>query len=283
MYLIFIIATLWLAVILIFINARISRSRYMRLRKNQIHNEEYGPKSDMKPAELGMTYDANTGNAEMAATLIDLHVRNVIALKQIRAGSGTLAGEYSISKGESSEPLETFEKYLVDKLFESGQSVKLTDFLVGPNFSLLSAKFSLKVMQSLQRKGYMFFYEGYENETYEQAIKQLLKRLVSIKGLYSIIGGIGTSALYATDKLKNDWPQIAGYRTYLEVAEKDRFTMDSNPKTHTQFFDRHLAYAIAVGVDDVWKAELLGARKLTSQQAKVLEKSRPQISLFFDK
>ena len=46
--------------------------------------------------------------------------------------------------------------------------------------------------------------------------------------------------------------ESAGFREYLEIAEKDELNLRNPPEKTPQLFERYLPYALALGVDQQW-------------------------------
>ncbi|MCW5580383.1 MAG: DUF2207 domain-containing protein, partial [Luteimonas sp.] len=46
--------------------------------------------------------------------------------------------------------------------------------------------------------------------------------------------------------------EIAGFRMYLEVAEKDELRVRRGPERTLELFEKYLPYALALGVENAW-------------------------------
>jgi uncharacterized membrane protein len=58
--------------------------------------------------------------------------------------------------------------------------------------------------------------------------------------------------------------QLEGFKLYLDVAEKDEMNLRNPPQLTPELFERHLPYAIALGVEQHWGERF--ARLLESMQ-----------------
>lgn len=52
--------------------------------------------------------------------------------------------------------------------------------------------------------------------------------------------------------------QIAGFKLYLSVAEADRLNMLHPPEKTPELFERYLAYALALDVEQQWAEQFAG-------------------------
>ncbi|HEY3379153.1 MAG TPA: DUF2207 domain-containing protein [Armatimonadota bacterium] len=52
--------------------------------------------------------------------------------------------------------------------------------------------------------------------------------------------------------------EIAGFRMYLETAEKDRLNLDNPPEKTPQLFEQYLPYALALDVEQAWCERFAG-------------------------
>lgn len=83
------------------------------------------------PAEAGTIDTARLERDDVIATLFDLAIRKYVKIEQTKKGSSFLSidlsnSDYTITKLKDEETLTLFERKLFDRLFENGNSIKLS-------------------------------------------------------------------------------------------------------------------------------------------------------------
>jgi uncharacterized membrane protein len=226
-----------------------------------------------------MYYD----NKTMTAAVVNLAVKGYLRINATVKSSGffvfgSVENEHSLTRidpDDNALPLAAGEKELYDELFRHGEVAVLDN---EHHEKLGKARSAHK--ESLKRdyrKNY-FQTNGFLN------IPAIL--IVLSTTVISLSVGRGPTALVILTivvmfltmvffaiimkrptmrgrKLLDD---MAGFRDYLEVAEKDEMNLRSPPEKTPQLFEAYLPFALALGVDQEWAEKFAGV--LASAQNK---------------
>ena len=220
---------------------------------------EFDPPEGWKPYEVNMLEYTGGNHRGLAATVLDLARRGVIKLTLLNEGK-----DYRIERLRDKErELDAYEAKTIELLF-----------VTGDEFSPLTGRVERSSMyqgmqnlldKTLVKKG---LYQS--SVTTSRALSILIVAItwfisyylvneyfydpllnISIIGL--IIGGI---CAYVMPKRLHAgtivYEQIEGFKTYINVAEKDRMAFAEAPAKTPERFSKLLPFAVALGVERAW-------------------------------
>jgi uncharacterized membrane protein YgcG len=209
----------------------------------------------------------------LSAAIINLAVKQ--HLKIVSAGN-----DYVLEKLDSQTALAAGEKQLLRELFAEGRVVELER----ENHRLISR--ARTAHARALRRDYQGIYFRKNTALILPCILLLALMLVSV-GVFAFFSpavvalAVLTVMLLAvfawllrapTPKGRLLLDNLAGFKQYLEVAEKDDLDLRHPPQLTPQLFERYLPFAIALGVEQPW-AERFSAvfASLDAQQGQVYQ------------
>ncbi len=246
--------------------------RIRRARSTEV--VQFASPDQLTPAELGMLIDSRGSMTEVTATIIDLAVRGYLKIEQVsKARLGAKAG-YQFSKLRSTDGLSSAEQGLFTAIFSSSDRVTLSQLRRGAMAEAVTA-FQAATKTSLQQKGY--------TTKIQQSWPRWLLLLLTVAalGLLTVVGLSGTSlgnwignaAVLLTGLLVliaagfrrslttagyTEWGEVAGFRRFLSMTEKERLAFTDAPKRNPQQFSALLPAAVALGVEKEWAKQFAG-------------------------
>jgi len=215
----------------------------------------YEPPDGFSPASL--RYVANMGydNKVMTAGVISLAVKGCLRIDE-DGGEQTLVRR---QPGNDAPVLATGEKELYEALFRDSGRVTL----VNDNHVLVGDARSAH-KKSLRRDYYKRFFETNGMLNLPAVLISVIASLVAL-GVGPSFGVVTTIALMLltivifailmkrpTGLGRALLDEAAGFREYLEVAEKDELNLRNPPEKTPQLFERYLPFALALGVEQQW-------------------------------
>jgi uncharacterized membrane protein YgcG len=213
----------------------------------------YEPPSGYSPASTRFIMRMGYDNRAFTAAVISLAVKGYLEIDQ-------QGGKYTLHRRNSAQPLAAGEKTLLEGLFSGGASVELDN----KNHALL-ARAKLAHQRSLKR--------DYQKLYFLTNSALLLPSLGATAALAIAIGLLGAfrplvvvvlvlmvvvHLVFAwllrapTQRGRRLMDQLEGFRTYLEVAEKDELNLRNPPARTPELFERYLPFALALGVEQKW-------------------------------
>lgn len=237
---------------------------------------QYGPPSDLRPAELATLVDARVKPRAFAATLVDLAARGFVTVRE-EPGGGAFAGTgYVLARAKPDGDLASYERRLLDGVFGERTEAHVG----GPDERLSAARRAFE--DALYRR-------MAEEDLYVKNPRTARLMHAAI-GIAAIGAGILLGAEAATmtgrpvvmasllacgglfllfapfmPKKTEKGAVLAdlglGFREYLSVAERYR----AQWQEEQGIFEKLLPYAVAFGVADRWAAAL--AEKQASSPA----------------
>jgi uncharacterized membrane protein YgcG len=243
----------------------------------------YEPPDGFSPASLRYIQQMYYDNKTMTAAVVNLAVKGYLRINATVTPSGFFSfggkeNEHSLTKvdpGSNALPLAVGEKELHDELFRHGETAVLDNEHHEKLGEAMSAhKDSLK---RDYRKNY-FQTNGLLN--IPAILIVLATTVVSLnvgRGptplvILTIVVMFLTMAFFAiimkrpTMRGRKLLDEMAGFRDYLEVAEKYEMNLRNPPEKTPQLFEAYLPFALALGVDHEWAEKFAGV--LASAQNK---------------
>lgn len=204
---------------------------------------QYDPPQDLTVAELGLLTDQKGGRLEFLATIYQLKTKKIISLH--RGDTGSLAIKLlRYSKDE----LVSYEDMLLRYFFNEKNEVNLGDYFNREDFAYLQAYFQYQVMQSLQKKGYIFIELGYDTQPYLEFMSKVSRNPVAYV-IHYLKNGISKNL---TEKAWQTLPVLEGFKQYIETAELDKIKFHAKGSLE-EYIELLTPYAIAFDQMERWR------------------------------
>lgn len=232
---------------------------------------QYDVPDGITPSEAGVIIDGSADNYDISADIINLAVKGY--LKIFRTGGKApfpKPDDYAFQKMKNfDDTLNGFEKYLLEKMFLSENTVSLSS--LKSHFYKDMANIKNQVYESTVKKGYFV-----KNPQDVRNFYKLIGAIMVISGfwfgnvfnsLYWIlslaVSGFITIAFgyfmpHRTNKGVQIKEYILGLKSYLSVAEKDRLAFHNAPEKNPERFEKLLPYAMALRVEKQWAKQFEG-------------------------
>jgi uncharacterized membrane protein YgcG len=235
----------------------------------------YEPPKGFSPASLRYVQHMYYDNKMMTAAVVNLAVKGYLRINATVKSTGFFIfgsekNEHSLTKldpGNKAQPLAAGEKELYDELFRHGDVAVLDN---EHHEKLGEARTAHQ--ESLKRdyrKNY-FQTNGFLNIPAivivlgTTAISLSAGRGPTALVILTIIAMFLTMVFFAiimkrpTLRGRKLLDEMAGFRDYLEVAEKDEMNLRNPPEKTPELFEAYLPYALALGVDQEWAEKFAG-------------------------
>lgn len=215
----------------------------------------YQPPEGFSPASLRYIENMGYDNEVMTAGIVSLAVKGYLRI-DTDDDTHTLHRQ---DPGENAAELATGEKELHDALFDEGSAVELVD----ENYEVVGGarKAHEKSLKRDYHKRY-FTTNGLLN------LPPILVAVISTLAALSVRPSIAVFAVLAlmvitiitfaiimkkpTAPGRHLMDESAGFREYLEIAEKDELNLRNPPEKTPKLFEQYLPFALALGVDQQW-------------------------------
>jgi len=213
----------------------------------------YEPPSGYSPASTRFIMRMGYDNRAFTAAVISLAVKGYLEIDE-------QGGKYTLRQRTSVQPLAAGEKTLLEALFAGGASVELDN----KNHALL-ARAKLAHQRSLKRdyqKLYFLNNSGLLLPSFGATVVLAIAigllgdfrpLVVAVFVVIIVVHLVFAWLLRApTQRGRRLMDQLEGFRTYLEVAEKDELNLRNPPAKTPELFERYLPFALALGVEQKW-------------------------------
>lgn len=217
--------------------------------------------------------------ADTTAQLIDLAVRHYITITQISEKSLWKQAEYELEIVKSAQDLKDEEKTFIQTLFgDTAIGTKLATKTLKNNYTVAASLRKNTTELTKRIKGDLEL--RHKDEAASRSLKRpgliiiavsvvLLSPLLLIAGLIALLSGYGIRPL--TDKGLELRRYLAGFKEYIELAEKDRLKVLQSPegaaktgisisgegdKKLIKLYERTLPYAVLFGQEKEWNKQL---------------------------
>lgn len=111
----------------------------------------FEPPAKLRPAEIGVLMDEKADTLDITATIIDLAYRGYLTITEIEKKWVFGSKDYELHRTEKiATPLLSYEKFLLDRLFATGKTIKMS--ALKTSFYTDLAKVKEKVYEELMRK-----------------------------------------------------------------------------------------------------------------------------------
>lgn len=205
---------------------------------------------NLSPAEAGIIDNAKLEQNDVIATIFDLAIRKYLKIEEVKIVKVLRPDEtdYKIIKLKSPEGLNSFEKILYDRFFESGDIVSLKDLKT--DFYLTFESLENKVFSGLAEK-----------KLYTKNPKNQMGFLLVLGIIVLVLGNIilGPVLLFLSKKLngrtplgdKIDW-EVDGLKIFLKAMSRHYKFQTKNLIT----VEKYIPYAIALGLQAEFMEQL---------------------------
>jgi len=215
----------------------------------------YDPPEGFSPASLRYIDNMGYDNAAMTAAVVSLAVKGYLRIED-DDDTHTLRRQ---DPGENPPALATGEKALHDALFSAGDEVVLID----ENHEVIGGARKAHE-RSLKRDYQQRYFRTNGALNLPPLLVAVISTLVAVKigpsvSVFAVMAlmalTIVTFAIIMkkpTDPGRRLLDESAGFREYLEIAEKDEMNLRNPPDKTPQLFERYLPFALALGVEQQW-------------------------------
>jgi uncharacterized membrane protein len=226
------------------------------------------PERRLRPAEIGLLVDERADTLDVTATIVDLAVRKHLTIAEQETG-GILglfkSKDYELTRLDGAgDSLLSYEKELLDSLFEEGSPVKLSDLKNEFHDDLARVKKDLVDSVTAELK---FFPRSPERtrtiyQTAGVVIAVIGGGLIYLLGTTAGMGILGIPVVVAGALLlflaplmprrtadgRVMYRRALGFRRYIETAETERQAFAER----RNLFEEYLPYAIVFQCVDKW-------------------------------
>jgi uncharacterized membrane protein YgcG len=248
---------------------------------------EFAPPGDLRPGQIGTLIDERANTLDVTATIVDLAVRHYLVIEEIPKHGWFGKPDWKLIKQPApGDELLTYERMLLDRLFESGDEVLL---------SALKAKFASKLSEveeslyadAVRRKWFVgrpdrirgkWVGVGFAVLALGLGLGYALVRWthLGLLGVPVVAGGLLLMAgarwmPRRTAKGTALVRRINGFRRVIETAE----THMSRWAEEENVFTRFLPYAIVFGCTEKWAKAFAGLATTPSADTTWYVSSRP--------
>jgi len=229
----------------------------------------YVPPAGFSPASLRyirqMYYDDKT----MTAAVVNLAVKGYLRINAtVKSGGffsfGSKENEHSLTRlapAANAEPLAAGERELYEALFRDGDTAVLDNEyheLLGAARSAHEKSLQADYRNKYFRKNGLLNVPAILIVVVASVVSLTVTSRPTLLVIATVIAMFVVTALFAiimkrpTMRGRTLLDDMAGFRDYLEVAEKDELNLRNPPEKTPALFETYLPYALALGVDQQW-------------------------------
>lgn len=232
---------------------------------------QYEPPHHMTPAELGTLIDGKPDMRDITATIVDLAVRGYVHIAESDESGllGLFSGKeytFTLLKPPGDGALKSHERGLVDAMFGSSSTVRLSDLKHKFYKRLPGLKNDLYGM--LVRNGFytarpdrvraLYVVGGLVVGGILAVASATIMAAVGMQPVAGIAAGILSGIIIVlfgwfmpsrTIRGTRELEKVRGFEEFLSRVEADR--LERTVKT-PEMFEKYLPYAMALGVEDNW-------------------------------
>ena len=215
----------------------------------------YEPPVGYSPASLRYVENMGYDNETMTAGVVSLAVKGYLCIEE-DDGDHTLVRRHLVG---DEPPLAAGERELLGALFEDGDSVELDD---KNHETIGGARKAHK--KSLKRDYHRRYFRTNGLLNLPAILIAVIASVVAIRigpsfmVFVTIVAMLATLVAFAillkrpTGEGRALMDDSAGFREYLEIAEKDELNLRNPPDKTPQLFESYLPFALALGVEQQW-------------------------------
>ncbi|MGZ4611152.1 MAG: DUF2207 domain-containing protein [Actinomycetes bacterium] len=224
----------------------------------------FAPPEGLRPGQLGTLLDEQANVLDVTATIVDLAVRGYLRIEEIERAHWFSSRDWRLVKlAGGRDPLRPYERELYDGLFESGDSVQLSD--LKKHFAARLAKVQDKLYDDVTAAGWFRGRPDKVRSRWSAAgfvlafVGGWLTWLLVRHGHWAVVGAAITLLGILLHIAARRMPartargsavlaQAKGFREYIRTAEAEQLRFEERE----DIFSRYLPYAIIFGEADRW-------------------------------
>lgn len=213
----------------------------------------YEPPPGYSPASARFIMKMGYDNRAFVAAIVNLAVKGHVEIFEED-------GEYIVHRKSSGEALAAGEKAVLRQLFEDGDLVALKQ----DNHRLLSG--TKQAHRKALKRDYEKIYFVTNGMLLLPAVGAIAALGIAVglldawRPLVVVLFAVMVLALplfywllrAPTARGRRLMDKLEGFRSYLEVAEKDELNLRNPPEKTPELFERYLPFALALGVEQAW-------------------------------
>ncbi|NGP52103.1 DUF2207 domain-containing protein [Thioalkalivibrio sp. XN8] len=213
----------------------------------------YEPPGGYSPASARFISRMGYDNRAFVAAVVNLAVKGHVEIFESD-------GDYTLQRASSGEALAAGEKALLAALFEDGPKVELEQ----DNHRLLAG--AKQAHRKALKRDYEKIYFITNGTLLLPAAGAILGLGIAVglleawRPLVFVLFGLMIAALplfywllrAPTARGRRLMDKLEGFKSYLEVAEKDELNLRNPPEKTPELFERYLPFALALGVEQAW-------------------------------
>jgi uncharacterized membrane protein len=217
----------------------------------------YEPPDGFSPASLRFIERMGYDNKAMTAAIVNLAVKGYLRIEN--AGKDHVLRKTDVAA--DAPPLAAGERALLEGLFVKSSEVKLTN----RNHEVLG-KAREKHRASLRRDYASRYFRTNGAMNLPAVLIAIAASVIAFRAgagpTFFVIAAIALMAIVIvvfailmkqpTGLGRSVLDQAAGFREYLQIAEKDEMNLRNPPQKTPELFERYLPYALAMGVEQDW-------------------------------
>jgi uncharacterized membrane protein YgcG len=230
----------------------------------------YEPPQDMSPGEAGTLIDDRVDMRDITATIVDLAVRGLIRIDELRDGLGPASGYTftSLRPHEAWAALKPHERLLMEGLFETADRVP-TSLLRNAFYKRLSgiqnaitsaneAKYYVKDPYALDALAILIGTLIFAGPILLAIASFLTGGFFGMPGTATFVSGFLTGSIMVgfgvvlprrSKAGTGELEKVLGFQEFLSRVEGDRL---ERIRQTPDLFEKYLPYAMALGVESEW-------------------------------
>jgi uncharacterized membrane protein len=232
----------------------------------------FAPPAGMLPADCLYLYEKKiygTSRKALTATIIDMAIHGYLTIKY-QSGKFLKKSVYTLIKNKNPKLKISNYDNIAEILFDAKDEIEFT------SASYENITKSLNRIKFNSQNQYAKYIESKTTTLTSGIFISIGASLISFATkqhdllftLFLIIIIINLMAIYLlkdyTPAGKQLYAQVAGFRMYLNYAEKDRIERLNPPSMNPKLFEQYLPYAIALDVDKEWNKAFADILELNS-------------------
>lgn len=230
---------------------------------------EYEAPDNLAPAEVGTLYDNRADRTDVSAQIIQLAVKGYLKIRREETGAVFKSADYVFTKLKPSDDLtKSFDKEIMDNLFEKGETVKLSDLKF--EFASTMQKIIKNLYEDLTKDGYfiknpmMIKVKYLVSGCFTFFLAFFIGVFFGFLGVFSMVVTAVIIIIFAfimpalTKKGAETKEKILGLKLYMTVAEKARIEFHNAPEKNPERFEKLLPYAMVMKVEKEWAKQFEG-------------------------
>ena len=230
---------------------------------------EFVPPDGLRPGQVGTLVDEAATTLDVTATIVDLAVRGYLRIDEIEKKGWFGKPDWTLTKLKEGDDLLSYERSLLDALFQTGDEVKLSS--LRNTFATRLHKVQDALYDDVVAQGWFvgrpdkvrlrWQVIGWITLSVAVIVLVLLAALthLGLVALPLVVGGlllvIGAKRMpRRTAKGTGVLRRVRGFRRFIDESEKDRARFAEQQ----HLFSEYLPYAIVFGATERWARAFAG-------------------------